>query len=374
MICAEVTQDETSREGLCLTYRSRQISQSPDSAIDLQLAFYVGVLVFGFLFGLRPLESQVNLLFLSIPAYLTILIWGSTMVLAGIAAKFRKSRLPILTVVFILVFAIQYFVEPKAVFRTVVLKNESKFARLVQDHQRYSFEMRKTVDGVIDQNALKGSLLLKNVESIDRTAWEAIKSRMSKSNLSGNRKTLVVVTCPGGGIHAAAWSAYVLEQLEKRYATTTTSSVAPAVEPDETDGPKTKTSSKEFEKLKKVVQRSARIESIKQSSKISKTDEQGTNPKPGTSDAIPQAFAGERIDSHVDYPVVEVQMPFLLDDMDLPLNWKLSEKQKLAYPKAWQKLRNGTTLPGNKHHSFFSELDEIFGLPKGEVKPAIDGE
>ena len=146
--------------------------------------------------------------------------------------------------------------------------------------------------------------------------------------------------------------------------TSTASNEAPAIEPDETDVPNTKTVSKEFQKLNKALQRGARIESIKQSSKQTKPDQQGTISKPGTGDAIPQAFAGDRIDSLVDYPVVEVQMPFLIKDVELPLNWKLSEKQKLVYPIAWQELLKGITSQGGQHYSFFAELDAIFGLPK----------
>ena len=55
--------------------------------------------------------------------------------------------------------------------------------------------------------------------SLDQGAWEAIAKRMKNlEQYQGKKgKTLVVVTCPGGGIHAAAWAACVLDQLSTEY-------------------------------------------------------------------------------------------------------------------------------------------------------------
>ncbi len=71
--------------------------------------------------------------------------------------------------------------------------------------------------GTISQ---RRQLIAAETESLEDDAWLAIKRRMGHINglWSKNGKTLVVVTCPGGGIHAAAWASCVLDQLSDEYA------------------------------------------------------------------------------------------------------------------------------------------------------------
>ena len=57
----------------------------------------------------------------------------------------------------------------------------------------------------------------KNAKPIEAEAWGAIKKRMTTAGEFEGEKTLVVVTCPGGGIHAAAWASFVLDQLSDEY-------------------------------------------------------------------------------------------------------------------------------------------------------------
>ena len=62
-------------------------------------------------------------------------------------------------------------------------------------------------------------LVAKETAALEKDAWQAITNRMERleNSQNGKGKTLVVVTCPGGGIHAAAWAACVLDQLCREY-------------------------------------------------------------------------------------------------------------------------------------------------------------
>jgi hypothetical protein len=60
----------------------------------------------------------------------------------------------------------------------------------------------------------------KRIEELseDDLPWKAVFNRMQHLGDPGPRgKTLVIVTCPGGGIHAAAWAACVLDRLCEEY-------------------------------------------------------------------------------------------------------------------------------------------------------------
>ncbi len=49
---------------------------------------------------------------------------------------------------------------------------------------------------------------------LEDQSWNAIAARMNRISPSPKKKTVVLVTCPGGGIHAAAWSTFILEDLQ----------------------------------------------------------------------------------------------------------------------------------------------------------------
>lgn len=54
---------------------------------------------------------------------------------------------------------------------------------------------------------------------LEDAAWNAVASRMKRASAAKpqDKRVAVIVTCPGGGIHAAAWSNHVLETLSKDY-------------------------------------------------------------------------------------------------------------------------------------------------------------
>ncbi len=196
--------------------KTKLVAGRRDDAIEIQLWFYVFVMIFAF-FLLRPLESQVDMVLLSVPSFLTMLVWGSAMIIAGIDDKLRQSKLPVLISMLIAIVLMQLLLKPSSTFDTISRQTESDASVLVHQFQELSHSSAQA-------NALSGETqydrqqqALTTIRTIDDIGWTAVKARMGAAPMIQNKKTLIVVTCPGGGIHAAAWATYVLEKLQERY-------------------------------------------------------------------------------------------------------------------------------------------------------------
>ncbi len=194
-------------------------------ADDIELIIYLLSLLVVFFVFLKPRETQV-LSYLPIPGCIVMLIWITTMILSGLSAWFDRTRIPVIALVVVWIVFVRALAGRDATLPTV----QSNSAFLAS--QQIDF-LRDAEDRLIKALADGGQKGIDNetaqVEAAQRSledaAWQAIVQRMKNYNSvhrrdptqTDKKTTLVVVTCPGGGIHAAAWTAYVLDSLHERY-------------------------------------------------------------------------------------------------------------------------------------------------------------
>lgn len=151
----------------------------------------------------------------SAPSMLVLLIWLLFMTLAGLANILDRWRLPTLpAIVLILAVLLALRGSTRSLDSTVDSSRNAFVARIA--------EIRERENDLLDANGTteqRRQLIAAETASLDATAWNAIAGRMKMLDQynTENGKTLVVVTCPGGGIHAAAWAACVLDQLSTEY-------------------------------------------------------------------------------------------------------------------------------------------------------------
>jgi hypothetical protein len=127
----------------------------------------------------------------SAPAAVVLLLWVLGMACAGAARVLDPLRLPVFWVLVLLI---------------IVLSLARGSTRPLRCYPLPPAPEKK----LIANNDVSGD-----------TAWEAVRNRMSSLQATGTSqkgRTAVVVTCPGGGIHAAAWAACVLDKLCDEYA------------------------------------------------------------------------------------------------------------------------------------------------------------
>ena len=183
-------------------------------SIDLQLFTYLVLL--GLTHGglTRVLEGDRYWL-TSAPSMLVLLIWLSFMTLAGVANVLDRWRLPTLLMIVLLMAALLGFHGATRPLKTVADNADNNFVSRVTTVRQRENELLDR--GGTTQDRME--LVAQETASLESDAWRAITNRMERleSSENGKGKTLVVVTCPGGGIHAAAWAACVLDQLSQEY-------------------------------------------------------------------------------------------------------------------------------------------------------------
>ncbi|MFO0915508.1 MAG: hypothetical protein U0795_21270 [Pirellulales bacterium] len=182
--------------------------------IDVQLAIYVALLAI-IHFILTRSAGDLTRHLISAPAVATLLIWLTGMVFTGLSFWLDRFRLP--TVPFVLAFAflMQLLLGSTATFTTVADQSEAGFVRGVAEirqAERRVLESKSVGERV---NAVRSA-----AGPLEELAWQAVNRRMSRVPVSdpARGRTLVIVTCPGGGIHAAAWVTCVLESIGAEYA------------------------------------------------------------------------------------------------------------------------------------------------------------
>jgi hypothetical protein len=156
---------------------------------DLQLGIYLLLLAMMHRFLLPAIEGDRYLLS-SAPSAIVLLLWLIGMAFSGMANLLDRWRIPVVVSAILLLTLVFSLVGSTRPFR--------------------SFDKISTG---LDPNLLIGS-------QGEDLQWKAIQKRMEqvgRKGPSGKGKTLVIVTCPGGGIHAAAWSACVLDKLCDEY-------------------------------------------------------------------------------------------------------------------------------------------------------------
>jgi len=184
------------------------------SNIDLQFAVYLVLLATAHFLIARNLENEQYWL-TSAPSMLVALLWLALMMLAGLANYLDRWRIPPLLVFVLLLTGL------------MTLKGSTKPLKTFPDKAKNSFisqilKTRETESTELDiQTDLENrrQVIAEELKPLDNDAWLAISNRMEQLEAPQSKKgkTLVVVTCPGGGIHAAAWASCVLDQLSEEY-------------------------------------------------------------------------------------------------------------------------------------------------------------
>ena len=181
-------------------------------SIDVQLLIYL--LLLGLAHGgmVRWIDGDRYWL-TSAPSMFVLVIWLLFMTLAGIANVLDRWRLPVLPAIILLLAVLLGIRGSTRPIRTVDDRSNSKFASKVAS-------IRTDENELLDRSRSmdeRRTLISKATTSLESQAWQAIVKRMNEFSDAPKGKTLVVVTCPGGGIHAAAWAACVLDQLSEDY-------------------------------------------------------------------------------------------------------------------------------------------------------------
>ena len=154
----------------------------------------------------------------SAPAMVVVLIWIGGMVFSGIANAFDRFRLPVVAIMVLALTIWLGFFGSTSDIQTFEDKSNNGFVKKVAaigkaENAFLSLPLNERKTSRIE-------LIRQETASLEDAAWNAIVSRMGRVQPANPEKgkTLVVVTCPGGGIHAAAWSACVLDRLSTEYA------------------------------------------------------------------------------------------------------------------------------------------------------------
>lgn len=184
------------------------------SNIDLQFTVYLLLLATAHRMIARNLENEQYWL-TSAPSMLVALLWLALMTLAGLANSLDRWRIPPLLVFVLLLTALMILNGSTKPLNTFSDVSKNQFSSRVLTVQKLeSAQLDSQTD--LEQ---RRQLIAKKSKPLEEDAWLAISDRMKQLEAPQNNKgkTVVVVTCPGGGIHAAAWASCVLDQLSEEY-------------------------------------------------------------------------------------------------------------------------------------------------------------
>ncbi len=191
---------------------------------DTQLAFYFLLLFVAYFGWLKPDDMPRSPMLLSIPAYVVILVSILTMALSRLSAWLDTTRVPVLLLVVLWVILIRSVTSHYPELPTERLTDDPAPTTLVL--RELLAAEADLASAIVDRDDARQADAQRRSEArqqeLEDAAWQAVSRRMEKvrrptATPDKIGKTLVIVTCPGGGIHAAAWAAHVLEQLDRRY-------------------------------------------------------------------------------------------------------------------------------------------------------------
>ena len=181
---------------------------------DLQFLVYLILLAMVHHQLARRLENNEYWL-TSAPSMLVLFLWLLFMILSGLANWLDRWRLPTLLVFVLLLTVFMSIRGSTRLLPTFPDRSNNKFIGRISD-------IRAREDMLLDNGgdiSQRRQLMADDPVSLEQDAWKAITNRMDQLDKHPNAKgkTLIVVTCPGGGIHAAAWASCVLDQLADEY-------------------------------------------------------------------------------------------------------------------------------------------------------------
>lgn len=181
--------------------------------IDLQLLIYTCMLI-AMQWGITRYFPDASQRSTSAPLVAILLIWIVGMSLCGLSFWLDKFRIPVLPALLAMMLLLRCvgFLGKDATLATVPDNSKIHFTSIIS-------EIRKAEEIALLDSSSRPAAVINASAELEEIAWQAIVKRMSR--VEGNNpkrgKTLVIVTCPGGGIHAAAWSSYVLDAISRDY-------------------------------------------------------------------------------------------------------------------------------------------------------------
>ncbi len=205
------------------------LTRKQKSHFNIQMYFYFALLAILFFVVFNSYERHLT--WLSIPVYLVMLVWLVFMIMTRLSLMLDSARMPTTLILVLIIVAARIFEAPPTL-NAVRLPVQSPSALLVTQfrdvEQKYSAAVQRVLQAEAANklqemtDAESEAARLENEqrqirEQLEELAWNVVVKRMAKVTAKDQKKTLVIVTCPGGGIHAAAWSALVLERLDCLY-------------------------------------------------------------------------------------------------------------------------------------------------------------
>jgi hypothetical protein len=181
-------------------------------SVDVQLVIYTLVLAVLHILAVN-LAPSISLVVASAPAVSVVLIWVGGLVVSGLSYWLDQIRIPAAVVLLLVALIVQGVMPKPAVLKTSAGNQTSN---LLASELAAVFEKERDA---LSDGSDRAAAVMDATEAMDERTWQALLKRIGNAKAKDQSvgKTLVVVTCPGGGIHAAAWASCVLESISERY-------------------------------------------------------------------------------------------------------------------------------------------------------------
>lgn len=182
---------------------------------DFQFMAYLFVLICVH-WGTARWMSASEVWWSSAPSMVIVLILISGFAFAGVANLLDRFHIPVIPILLVVVTLLQIPSSSSKTIDTVEDNSKEKFGAKIASI--IEAENKLINQEPIERKTSRRQLIADETREIDDLIWKAIRTRMSNVKPDGDRgRTLVIVTCPGGGIHAASWAACALERISAEY-------------------------------------------------------------------------------------------------------------------------------------------------------------
>lgn len=199
-------------EGVILSRIPRMLAKwLPFEAIDYQLGTY-SVLLAATHFGASRLFASHLPIVATAPLVIVLILWIGGMLLSGLAYWLDKIRVPVFFALLLAMLAFNIVMDRAYSLKPVSTAPVTNFTSQVHT-------IVESESNALLVNQDRATAFKEAAAPLEDAAWNAIAIRMKRASAAKpqDKRVVVVVTCPGGGIHAAAWSSHVLESLSKDY-------------------------------------------------------------------------------------------------------------------------------------------------------------
>jgi hypothetical protein len=203
--------EAVNRNGVFPQRVPRALACLPFESIDYQLAIYSFLLAIAHFVTTRVFAWHL-ILTATAPLAIVLIIWIAGMLLTGLAYWLDKYRVPVLVALLIAMLVFNVFMDRAYTLKPLPSVDPANFTRQVH-------EVVQSESNALLENRDRAAALKEAAKPLEDAAWNSITKRikLAGDGRSSGKRVAIIVTCPGGGIHAAAWSSYVLETLCQAY-------------------------------------------------------------------------------------------------------------------------------------------------------------